>query len=258
MPETKGQIIVPAGLEQRKRALQMVARFRVFSGETVSSPEDPMRDTGLGRIRHRLDAGEEGRRVRSHRRKIAPHVAADPQAVVCRQPPRRILVPGSRFAGSSEGLHCFPRPMTSCRYERVAIGGVQLRQPLTYGSHAAWLTPRRLARLIRHLDRLAEMGNRLLERRTAQRLIARLPPPPDSEIVEPSLREVMRDDFRFSHRSLWIVAQEFGGEVERLAAALEQTVRGGVLDQRVLEAIVGLRGSALDKQKVGVSKPIQR
>jgi hypothetical protein len=41
--EAKGQIIVPAGLEQSKRALQMLARFRVFSGETVSGPEDPMR-----------------------------------------------------------------------------------------------------------------------------------------------------------------------------------------------------------------------
>ena len=45
--------------------------------------------------------------------------------------------------------------------------------------------------------------------------------------------------------------------MQRLAAALEQAVVGRVLDQRVLEAIVGLRWSALDKQKVGVGKPIQ-
>src|SRR5271166_6891490 len=50
LPEAKGQIIVPAGLEQSKRALQMLARFHVFSGETVSGSEDPMRDTGLGGI----------------------------------------------------------------------------------------------------------------------------------------------------------------------------------------------------------------
>ena len=78
LPEAKGQIIVPAGLEQSKRALQMLARFRVFSGETVSGPEDPLRDTGLRRIGSRRNASEEGRRVRSHRRKIAPHEAADP------------------------------------------------------------------------------------------------------------------------------------------------------------------------------------
>ena len=46
--------------------------------------------------------------------------------------------------------------------------------------------------------------------------------------------------------------------MQRLAAALEQAVVGRVLDQRVLEAIVGLRWSALDKQQVGVGKPIQR
>ena len=46
--------------------------------------------------------------------------------------------------------------------------------------------------------------------------------------------------------------------MQRLAAALEQAVVGRVLDQRVLEAIVGLRRSALDKQEVGVGKPIQR
>jgi hypothetical protein len=57
--------------------------------------------------------------------------------------------------------------MASRRYERVAIGGVQLRQPLTYSADAAWRTPRRLTRLVRHGDRLAEMGDRLLEGRAA-------------------------------------------------------------------------------------------
>ena len=46
--------------------------------------------------------------------------------------------------------------------------------------------------------------------------------------------------------------------MQRLAAALEQAVVGRVLDQRVLEAIVGLRRRALDKQEVGFGKPIQR
>src|SRR5271165_4293129 len=102
------------------------------------------------------------------------------------------------------------------------------------------------------------MGDRLLEGRAAQRLIASLPPPLDGEIVEPCLHEVMHDDFGLGRSALWIVAQEFGGApVERLATTLKQTVVGGVLDQRVLEAIVGLRGSALDKQQVGVGKPIQ-
>ena len=45
--------------------------------------------------------------------------------------------------------------------------------------------------------------------------------------------------------------------MQRLPAALEQAVVGRVLDQRVLEAIVGLRRRALDEQEVGVGKPIQ-
>ena len=46
--------------------------------------------------------------------------------------------------------------------------------------------------------------------------------------------------------------------MQRLPAALEQTVVGCVLDQRVFEAVVGLRRCALDKQKVDLSKPLQR
>ena len=54
------------------------------------------------------------------------------------------------------------------------------------------------------------------------------------------------------------VAQRLGrAAVQRLPAALEQARVGRVLDQRMLEAIIGLRRRALDKQQVGVGKPIQ-
>ena len=46
--------------------------------------------------------------------------------------------------------------------------------------------------------------------------------------------------------------------MQRLAAAPEQAVVRRVLDQRVLEAIIGLRRRALHKQKVGVGQPLQR
>ena len=93
------------------------------------------------------------------------------------------IVPGSRFAGSSEGLHCFRRPMASRRYERVAIRGVQLRQSLIYRGRAG-RPSRRGALPVRHRDRLAEMGDRLLEGGAAQCLVTRLAPPFDGEIVE--------------------------------------------------------------------------
>ena len=87
------------------------------------------------------------------------------------------------------------------------------------------------------------MGDRLLEGRAAQGLVARLAPPFDREIVEAGLGEMMGDDFRLGRGALGLIAQDFGGAaVQRLAAALEQAVVGRVLDQRVLEAIVRLRG----------------
>src|SRR5271166_6741100 len=102
------------------------------------------------------------------------------------------------------------------------------------------------------------MCGRFLKGGAAQRLVARLPPPFYGEIVQPGLGEMVRNDLGLSRCLLSIAAKEFAcASVQRLAAALEQTAVGRVLDQRVLEAIFGLRRSALDKQQVGVGKPIQ-
>ena len=69
---------------------------------------------------------------------------------------------------------------------------------------------------------------------------------------------MMGDRFGLGRACRQLVAQDFGGAaVQRLAAALEQAVVGRVLDQRVLEAIVGLGRRALDEQEVGVGEPIQ-
>ena len=48
-------------------------------------------------------------------------------------------------------------------------------------------------RLVRHGDRLAEMGDRLLEGGAAEGLVAGLAPPFDRKIVEAGLREMMGD-----------------------------------------------------------------
>ena len=99
------------------------------------------------------------------------------------------------------------------------------------------------------------MGDRLLEGRAAQRLVARLAPPFDGEIVEAGLGEMMGDRFGLGVR----VAQRLGrAAVKRLAAALEQALVGGVLDQRVLETVGGGRRGAVDEQEVGFREPIQR
>jgi hypothetical protein len=97
------------------------------------------------------------------------------------------------------------------------------------------------------------MGDRLLERRTAKRLVAGLAPPLDGEVVKTGFGEVMGDRFGFGRCAF---AQDFGRpSMQRLAAALEKAPVRRVPDQRMLEAIVGLAWRALDKQQVGVGKP---
>ena len=113
--------------------------------------------------------------------------------------------------------------------------------------------------LVRHSDRLAQMGDGFLEGRAPQSLVAGLAPPFDREFVETGFCEMMGDDFRLGCRPLGLIAQDFGGAaVQRLPAALEQAVVGRVLDQRVLEAIVGLRAGALGDEEVRVGEPVER
>ena len=185
--EAKGQIVVAAGLEQGERTFQMIPRLAILAGEPASHSGGAMGDAGLRRIGSRLDVAEEGRRVRPHRRQFASHVAADPQAVVGRQSLGRVLVARRQLAGSGEGFRRFRCAVAARGDQRVAIGDVQLRQSLVRSGRAAWRPPRRRARPVRHRDRLAEMGDRLLEGRAAQRLVARLAPPFDREIVEAGL-----------------------------------------------------------------------
>jgi hypothetical protein len=55
------------------------------------------------------------------------------------------------------------------------------------------------------------MGDRFLEGRAAQRLVARLAPPFDGEVVEARFGEMMGDDFRLGCGALRLIAQDFGG-----------------------------------------------
>ena len=104
------------------------------------------------------------------------------------------------------------------------------------------------------------MGDRLLEGGATQCLVARLAPPFDREVVEAGLGEMMRDRLRLGRRALGLVAQGFGGAaVRRLAAALEQAIVGGVLDQRVLEAVVRLRSSpSMNRMSASAAAPTDR
>jgi hypothetical protein len=94
---------------------------------------------------------------------------------------------------------------------------------LTVCSRVLQAARRSCDRLVRHLDRLAEMGDRLLERRAAQSLVARLAPPFDGEVVEPGLGEMVRDDFGRDCRALGLVQEDFAGApVQRLPRLLRR------------------------------------
>jgi hypothetical protein len=113
LSETKGQIVVPAGLEQRQRAFQMLACYDVLSSEPMRDSRRPVSDSGLGRIGPRLDVAEEGLGVGPRRRQLAPHQTTHPKAVVGRQPLWRVLVANCERASSCEGFGRLRRPIAA-------------------------------------------------------------------------------------------------------------------------------------------------
>jgi len=96
------------------------------------------------------------------------------------------------------------------------------------------------------------MGGGLLERRTAQGLVAGLAPPFDRRLVDPGLGQMMGDEFRLGRRDRGeISAQDIGDlPVQDLPPALEQGFVGGVLDQRVLEGVARIGRCARAEQQL--------
>ena len=80
-----------------------------------------------------------------------------------------------------------------------------------------------------------------------------------AKIVEPSLCQMMRDDFGLGGRASRIVRTQdlSGAAVKRMPAAPEQAVVGRVLYHRMPEAIGRLSAGPFDEQEVRVDKPIE-
>ena len=129
MPKRKARSSSRPG-SKRASARSRCTRASTILPRTKGDASNPMRDAGLGRIGSRLDVGEESCRVRSHRRQLAPHVTAGPQAVVGRQALGRVLVAEGRLAGACEGFRRFRRAVAPRRDQRVAVSDLQLRQSL--------------------------------------------------------------------------------------------------------------------------------
>ncbi len=126
LSEAERQIVIAPGHEQGQRAFQVVARSDVVSSVPMrDSRYGGVNDSGLRRTRTCLESADGGPYVSPHRRQLAAHVAADPQAVVGRQPFGRVLVAAGPLARSCESFSCFNRAVTPRCDQRVAVGDVQ-------------------------------------------------------------------------------------------------------------------------------------
>ena len=79
-----------------------------------------MRNSCLAKIRCRRDVGEEGRRLRFHRRKVAAHIAAHPETVVRGKSFNDSSPP--RLARSCKSLGGLRRAKATRRDQRGAVG----------------------------------------------------------------------------------------------------------------------------------------
>jgi hypothetical protein len=104
------------------------------------------------------------------------------------------------------------------------------------------------------------MRDRFLESGAAQRLVAGLAPPFDRRVGHARLREVISQRFRLGGgRISEAVAQSLGdAAVQNLAPAFEQIFVGGVLNERMLEAVIAVRREALDQHDVSLGELFQR
>jgi hypothetical protein len=135
--------------------------------------------------------------------------------------------------GAHEGCEGFWRAMTVRGNHRVGIGDVQLQLP------AGLIGLARACERFRHLYRLPEMRDRLLERRTVKRKVARPAPIFDRGPGEARLREVMGEQFGLGLDDVGeMLAQRLRDLLmQDLPPALEQAFVGGVADQSVLERV---------------------
>ena len=104
------------------------------------------------------------------------------------------------------------------------------------------------------------MGDRFLEGGAAQRLIAGLAPPFDGGVGHACLREVAgRQSLRFARGGIGkTVAQHFRhASMQNLAPAFEEVLVCRVLDQRMLETVIGVGRQPLDQHDVGFGELFQ-
>ena len=103
------------------------------------------------------------------------------------------------------------------------------------------------------------MGNAFNECRALQGSLSRFGPPLIAASIQTRVCKVMRQQFRFGCSvGGELVAKDLAhAAVQNLAPALEQILISRILNERVLEAIIGSRREALHQQDVGFGEPLQ-
>ena len=240
--------------------LAMCSRLRKFAERKADYRKAATGDANFHDASQPLRLLQERRRELARRLEFASDERQGPLTVGRREALGKVVGIGRKLGRAREGGLGFVGGEALGVHHRLAIVGLKLQTLARGGASVSRSMPRRCGvRLVRHGDRLAEMGDRLLKRRAAERLVARLAPPFDSEIVEAGLGEMPSDELRLGRRALGLVAQNLrGAAVQRLAAALEQALVCRILDQRVLEAIGRPRRRALDDEEVGLGEPVER
>ena len=185
---------------------------------------------------------------------LATHEACQALPVVGDKARIRAFGRSREFAGALVGGAHFVGGKALQPHRCMTIVGVQLQKSARNTCVSGPLLRSCSLRFVGHRDRLAEMGDRLLVGRAAQRVFARLAPPVDRQIVEPGLPAVMRHRLRLPHG---LDQRLRRASVQRLPAALQEAVVGRVLNQRVLEAIGRLWRDALDEKKVRAHETVQ-
>ena len=200
LAETLPRLLFMSGGAGFKRPLAMGLRVQKIAGKVTDQCEAAVGNAGFDHAPRILRFPKERRGQLTRRPQLASHDLQGPLAVARRETLGKVVGPGGKLRGAREGRFRFLGGEAFGPHHRLTVVGLQLEPPPRRGSRIR--PPRRRARgLVRHGDRLAEMGDRLLEGRAAQRLVARSSPPFDCRIVEPGLGEMMGDRLELGVRA---------------------------------------------------------
>ena len=259
MAKSRRQRTMLGRIVKRDRLIEVCSAFRDVSRKQQGRAHEAMSDHERDCRPLLLGERQELRRKLAHHVAVERHVVRQPKAVEDREQQQWV------FERLSERFSLFDQQTCSLR-SRLGF-----RRSVPFDMEE-WGYERDLKLDLFATQRgSAGQGRNLVEgarellcgfdqRRALQRPLSRFAPPFDGRFGHARLGEVMRQQLRFGRSGAGeLVAQGLAdAAVQNLAPALEQILISRVLNERVLEAIVGIRRQALHQQDVGLGEPFQR